>query len=425
MYLFFVRRYNDIDHIVPIIYRMAKDGVKDIKIFCTNFQLDLKSDFRISFLFKEYNIKAEYYLLYKPIGFKHYLFITLARLLIYYKYNINFSSRMATKYLKQFYNESFINKYYDEKWALQLIDSLNPGTVIFDWQKPKPFLYSFINGTKKKDIPLLLVPHGMFIASNNYILKKEVVNDRVENYKENWKYFDFAISQHKRFADRVKAGGYDSDRIIILGSTRFCSEWREVLEKINPVSKYKKKLNNGINVVYMDHRQEYRFYEDEVIESINKLANLDSINLVVKPTTGRTHKSMAYDELGILKRENCPDITFEENITSDSLIEWADVVICTISSIGIEALLQNKILIHPQYFHENTLLYSEMNACWTVNNYQELEGAIQKIKLDSNYKPYSQADVDKFIEYVVYGHKKNRDVLGDYKDFILSKAQLN
>ena len=65
-----------------------------------------------------------------------------------------------------------------------------------------------------------------------------------------------------------------------------------------------------------------------------------------------------------------------------------------------------------------------MNACWTVNNYKELEDALQKINLDSSYKPYSHADVDKFIEYIVYGGKKDRDVLGEYKDFILSKAHL-
>ena len=151
MILFIVRRYNDIDHIVPIIYRMAKDGITNIKIYCTNFQIDIKNDFRISFLTKEFNIKAEYYFLYKPIGFKHYLFIMLARLIIVYKYNINRGSSIATKYLKQFYNESFINKYYGKKWALKLIDSLNPDIIIFDWQKPKHFLHDLYRNHK---------PHG-------------------------------------------------------------------------------------------------------------------------------------------------------------------------------------------------------------------------------------------------------------------------
>jgi hypothetical protein len=47
-----------------------------------------------------------------------------------------------------------------------------------------------------------------------------------------------------------------------------------------------------------------------------------------------------------------------------------------------------------------------------------------KVQAEPDYRPYSQEDVDKFIEYVVYGGKKDRDVLGEYKDFILSKAHL-
>jgi hypothetical protein len=66
-----------------------------------------------------------------------------------------------------------------------------------------------------------------------------------------------------------------------------------------------------------------------------------------------------------------------------------------------------------------------MNACWTVHSYEELESALKKIQVEPDYRPYSQANVDKFIDYVVYGGKKGRDVLGDYKDFILSEAKLN
>ena len=143
--------------------------------------------------------------------------------------------------------------------------------------------------------------------------------DGFRNYRVFGKYFNFAISQHKRFVDRFKTGGYDPDSIVILGSTRFCLEWREILENIKPINKYKKKSNNGINVVYMDHRLTYRFYENKVTESVNKLANIDSINLVVKPTTGQTYKTTMYNEPGVLKRENCPGIIFEENIPSNSL----------------------------------------------------------------------------------------------------------
>jgi len=85
-----------------------------------------------------------------------------------------------------------------------------------------------------------------------------------------------------------------------------------------------------------------------------------------------------------------------------------------------EQHLMKKIFIYPRYFHENTMLWDSMNACWTVNNYNELEDALRKIVDKPGYKRYSDRDVNKFITEVVYGGVENRDVLGDYKKFILS-----
>ena len=69
----------------------------------------------------------------------------------------------------------------------------------------------------------------------------------------------------------------------------------------------------------------------------------------------------------------------------------------------------------------NNGIMSEAGFDWFCIN---LESALMKVMVEPNNKPYTQADVDKFIEYVVNGGKK-RDILGDYKDFILSKANLN
>ena len=424
MYLFFVRRYNDVDHIVPIIYRMAKDGVKDIKVFCINFQFDIKRDFRISFLTKEFNIKAEYYYFSKTVGFRHFLLVTIARFLLFYQYRINGNSRIAKHYLGRFYNKSFYQKYCGASWASSFIESLKPKVIVFDMQKPKPFLKPLIEEAKKRRIPLLLVPHGINVATNELTTNKAVSDMQDANYGKNWKDFDFACTQFPLARDRMIKNGFSNKRIKVLGSTRYCHNWRKILGEIMPATKYYHDSGGIINVVYMDHIESWRFNKESVIDSINRLASVDSINLVVKPTTGRTYKSSLGDDLGVVTRKNCPNITFEENVPSNSLIEWADVVICTISSIGIEVLLQNKLLIHPQYFHGNTLLYSEMNACLTVHNYEELETAIMKVQAEPDYRPHSQEDADKFIEYVVYGGKKDRDVLGEYKDFILSKAHI-
>ena len=60
MILFFVRRFNDIDHTVPVVYRMAKDGYKDIVVLAANPRYDIKNDFRLNFLKDKYAIEVDY-----------------------------------------------------------------------------------------------------------------------------------------------------------------------------------------------------------------------------------------------------------------------------------------------------------------------------------------------------------------------------
>ena len=81
-----------------------------------------------------------------------------------------------------------------------------------------------------------------------------------------------------------------------------------------------------------------------------------------------------------------------------------------------------KILISPKYHHNNNYIWEEMNACWIVNSDDELEIALLKLLKSLKYKPYSQKNVDKLIKRVVYGGFINKDVLGRYSDFMLSKS---
>jgi hypothetical protein len=419
MKIFFIRRYNDIDHIVPIVYRMAKDGIEDIEVYCTNLKINLKKDARLNLLKDNFNLKIEYYHFIK-FNKIPYIYTVFARLILFYNFYFNRDSIFAKKFLNRLYSKKFINKYFSHECSLNLIDNLKPDVVILDWQKTQPVLESFCKVANQRNIPIIAVPHGLSLGVSQLLTFQELSLGFGQDYGKDWRYFNYSIVQFEMHKDRVVRGNYNKNQVPVLGSSRYCDEWMNYLDENQSPKKYGVK-NNNINIVYMDHRLEYRFYKEIVVESINKLSRIEGVNLVVKPTTGRTHKSDHRDELGILNSSNSKNIIFEETVSSSSLIDWADVVIGTISSIGIEVLLKNKILIHPKYFHGNELLYEKMNSCWVVNSYKELESAIDKVKQTPGYRPYSQKDVDKFIDYVVYGGIKDRDVLGDYKNFILSK----
>ena len=58
MYLFFIRHFNDIDHITPIVWKMSQDSLP-VTVYCMNPAYDIQSDYRLNFL-KENGIKVDY-----------------------------------------------------------------------------------------------------------------------------------------------------------------------------------------------------------------------------------------------------------------------------------------------------------------------------------------------------------------------------
>jgi 3-deoxy-D-manno-octulosonic-acid transferase len=95
------------------------------------------------------------------------------------------------------------------------------------------------------------------------------------------------------------------------------------------------------------------------------------------------------------------------------------------SSILIEALIQRKPVLYLKYLHENTTLYEELEACWTIHNEEQLRQALISLQDNKRKIPYTDKNADKFLSEIIYGGQRERDVLAGYENFILSCAQRN
>ena len=101
-----------------------------------------------------------------------------------------------------------------------------------------------------------------------------------------------------------------------------------------------------------------------------------------------------------------------------ALIRWADAVIVLGSSIALEALLQGKPHLDPEYLHDNTTVFEEAGAEWTVHNHQGLVDALKRLS-EGQPSPYGEEQVSKVVTQLVLGGSVERDVLGRYVGFIL------
>ena len=422
MYLFFIREFNDIDHISPIVWKMHKDNYP-VAVYCLNPEYDLHGDYRLRFL-KEQGVKVKYVFdeLSHALGPTHFMLrfigrtcFSLAKKLGSHTRN-PFSTasgpiqRRAQKKGKKIYKHCREN-FYDISWARNIIEESGARILCFDHVNPDRYVVDILlTAAHEKSIPAVALPHGVFIYTNNFVRTGSNEEDRYDKFNR----FDYIITQNNlRKKVLVRAGG-DEDRISVMGSSRYCPEWmaknREILPRTMPPAK---KNPARLKAVFMTTRFAYRIDVERMLKTFDLLSELGGMEIVVKPHTRSGKEAEVYDRIALAN-------VYE--VSSVELCEWADVMLVIGSSILIETLVQRKPVLYLKYLHENTTEYEELSACWTIHDEDELRDALLSLRKDKVNVPYTEENIKNFLSEIIYGGQGERDVLGDYENFIVNHA---
>jgi hypothetical protein len=422
MYLFFIRHFNDIDHLTPIAWRMKRDNLP-VRVFCINPAYDLTSDYRINFL-RANGIRVDY--IYSAfdqgLGLRHRLYRFLfLRLFALHRFLAAFSRTPSIPLLGKLNNwakeygyrsyKSTRKRFYDVRWARNVMKQTGAKALCFDWIRPNKFVVKpLIEAGKEAGIPVISVPHGVFLYTNNYIKTGATEDMRFAKFNA----FDYVVQQNPLRREVIARSGVPRERLVVLGSARYCDEWmsqnRKILpRKMGPENSRSPKLK----VVLMTTRPKYRIHVDRMIKTFEMLSNLDDIEVVIKPHTRTGDEAYMY--------QNVP-ISEVSNYSSVELCEWADVILVVASSIIIEALKQGKPALYLKHLHKNTMEYEEFKACWIINSDAELKDALLALRHNKDKVPYAQENVDRWLAEIIYGGREKRDVLDDYEQFIVNLA---
>jgi hypothetical protein len=422
MYLFFVRAFNDVDHLTPIVWKMSRDNYP-VGVYCINPEYDIQNDYRLDFL-KNIGVKVDsiYNNFDKHLGILHrvmrFLFQKSYALQIRLDTNsqslfsiLSNNLRLLARITGTQLYEITRRKFYDLRWARNILEHTGAQVLCFDWVRPERYVVDvLLRAAKEKSIPALALPHGVYLYTND-LVKIDLTEDRV---REKYNRYDHVVVQNSLFKEVMSKSGVEKEKILVLGSARYCNEWMNQYKKILPrVMQSRHENTDKLKVVFMTTRSRYRVNVERTIRTFDMLSKLNEIDVLVKPHT-RTGK-----DVGMYKNLPLANVT---DISSVELCEWADVMLVVGSSIIIEALKRNKPVLYLKYLHENTMEYEEFGACWIIHNDTELQNALLSLKNTKTKVPYTDEDVNRWLSEIIYGGRGERDVLKDYEEFIVNCA---
>jgi hypothetical protein len=426
MYLFFVRDFNDIDHITPVVWKM-KRGNYPVAVYCINPEYDIQCDYRLNFL-KELGVKVDfiYNAFDQQLGWLHgimrFLFLRCFDVRKVFdrgsRQQLSFWSKAFSRLARRtdywgyrLYNQ-MRSKFYDTNWAQNFLEQSQARVLSFDWIRPHKYVVEpLLKASKAMAIPTLALPHGVFLYTNDFVQ----IGSKKEGQFDRYNHFDYVIVQNRLFKETIARSGVPGEKISVLGSARYCQEWMDQNNKILP-RKIKSATDNSgkLKVIFMTTRPHYRIDVERMLKTFNLLGKLDGIEVRVKPHTRTGHEATMYANLPLA---NVADMSSVE------LCDWADVTLVIASSIIVETLIRRKPVLYLQYLHENTTEYEEMGACWIIRSEAELQEAMISLKEGQTDMPYSDENVNRWLTEIIYGGRPESDVLQDYEHFISNCAK--
>ena len=404
-FLFFLRAYNDFDHLAPLIWKCIKEGDEPVILITT--KLKIETDYRFKLITAEKNIRIVYD---EDVVFeKHFQAKTLFQKLLRRFY-------MLRRNPNNFVGRVYRNLFFDLSKEMNFLRYESFHACIFEWSTPfarGDKIEKYFIASKALGIRTFALPHGCNIFVNSDVThgyRESLSRGKLVDQSET-SLFDYYIFQNPTRRDGWIQWGFDPAKTQAWGSLRFFPDWASKNLKACPKFSSEKDKSSKLKVVFMQFQKEYNIDNVEVLNFLKGVSNIEEISLVVKDAT-REGKSF-YDQNKASKELGESLIAWVGNeIHSPALIRWADLVIVIGGSIGIEAMLQKKHILYPSFLSSNYTLYEKFNAAHCTHSAQESFDLINDLKEGKNI-PISDG-TDKMFTEIIYSGREKYDVLEKY-----------
>ena len=413
IYLFIVRSFNDIDHFTPIFDAMFLNGKYRIHLYTSNMLLTAEYNENLVYLKRKYGLTLNFLLENIALSVGAVFLKKILNKIYLNSATAIFSERLRWVVdriisLMQFYIMRQYQKVSDE-WASSLILDLSPDVVVFDMTYPEVFPNKpLIEAAKQKMIPVIALPHGVHVWTNT-----DHSVSAVSSSSSKFDGFDYGISQGPLATKHLKVEGWSADKIVEIGSMRFSREWlvkyADICAQINLPRSYGYKR---IKIALFLSKVKYRANIEQLKSFIVFLAKQEDICLIIKPHT----RGMKLDFIKDVISEY--DVTISYEASSYEISQWCEMALVYGSSIGLQILADNKLLIYPMQFDNNHSIYQEYEVACVINSEEDMRIILDNYRENPIFTCYTQENVDDLFRHIVYADDIGRNVIQDQIDFI-------
>ncbi|HQU62131.1 MAG TPA: hypothetical protein PKY85_03205 [Nitrosomonas sp.] len=408
--LFFLRHYNDIDHITPVITKWVESGNSCDVVLLKNTKL--ADDFRIQFLNMLKGVRIAR--LFEILPLHEFVGWQLQTILL--------NQRLRRSFFGAWINA--LTSIYDSKKRMRIWRAVSGrllsrsfsdqagGVVVFDWiTRNSPICLEWVETivavAQSKGLGTVSLPHGDSPHISQLIRHGEWRLAPDDMYSAG-RIFDKLVVPNALCATRFQPCMNDAS-LAILGSPRYCDEWLLRLKMIIPPSPLKKS-DSRLKIVFFLRKDDFTIFWEEVGEVIFMIAAFPGTELIIKlHTRGGWRQSLTRDK-SLLNLKNVH--IAKENIHSTHLMDWADIMIDLATSVVYEAVKAGKPVLAADYLHAGR---STMAAYMPETELKCRDDVYHKIDIflqkgcDSFYV---EAHRQRFIREIIDG--PNADVLSRY-----------
>ena len=404
-YALVFRAYPDVDHMVPLAWRLLEDGEEVHGIVSPGY--DPRGDYRLHFL-------ARYprFHLYETDGrgVRGLVRRTLP-------WTLAFVLRRNVRVVGVEWGYGLRDGYDNLRSLRGLIAVLRSfAGSLRRLRDPRQVRANFIVAARLLDRRTVCLPHGLSIKLGRRSDGGKLLAGPYD-WRDRNRFAAYVLNTEHHRAWHLERASGDPEVVQTWGSLRWAPDWFRINGGLAPPFEWPATTTNGglpaLKVVFMVPKWARHVDKRATLDLVRRLQELDGISLAIKghprPEDGSA------DPLRDDPQVDWRRIHDVAAVDSVSLIAAADVVIDVGSSIGIEVVMQGKVLVNPGYIHDFWTLFDEVpDSCVVARSAGEVVAYLRAHQA-GNPHHVSEAAYRELLRRGVYGSRPEPfDVLGAY-----------